>query len=114
MKPARGTRLVEFAALDDPGAKGFSFGSGRDRYECFVVRWRGVVLAYDNVCPHARTSLDWQPDAFFTLDKSALQCATHGAQFDIANGHCFLGPCKGRSLTRLPVAVDAEGWVVVV
>jgi len=113
MKPVSGTRLVEVSALEDPGAKGFTFGGGRERYECFVVRWRGLVLAYENVCPHARTSLDWQPDAFFTLDKSALQCGTHGAQFDIGSGHCFLGPCKGRTLTRLAVHLDAEGWVVV-
>lgn len=101
------------SALAEPGAKGFTFGSGMDRFELFVVRWKGAVLAYENVCPHARTSLEWRPDAFFTLDQSALLCSTHGAQFEVLSGHCFLGPCKGKSLTRIPVMLDPEGWVVI-
>jgi len=113
MKPAPGTRLVDFATLAEPEARDFSFGEGRERFELFVLRWQGHLLAYENVCPHARTSLNWKPGAFFTLDNSALLCATHGAQFDAFTGQCFLGPCKGRSLARFPVMLDADGWVVV-
>lgn len=112
-QPAPGTRLVALAEIPEPGAKGFSFGAGRDRFECFVVRWLGGVFGYVNECPHARTSLDWRPDAFFSRDMSALMCGTHGALFVPESGACFAGPCKGQSLVRFPVALDAAGWVVV-
>lgn len=112
-QPAPGTRLIALAEIPEPGAKGFSFGSGKERFECFVVRWIGGVFGYVNECPHARTSLDWQPDAFFKRDMSALQCGTHGALFVPETGHCFLGPCKGRSLEAFAVEVDDDGWVVV-
>src|SRR3546814_14435808 len=58
-------------------------------------------------------SLDWSPDKFFNLRKDALQCGTHGALFVPESGHCFLGPCKGKSLIRFPVRLDTDGWVVV-
>ncbi|WP_430396664.1 Rieske (2Fe-2S) protein [Ferrovibrio sp.] len=112
MRPEPGTRLIEFSALEEPGAKEFSFGEGKQRFELFVLRWQGQLLAYENVCPHARTPLNWRPGAFFTREKSALMCATHGAQFDALTGLCFLGPCKNRSLTRFPVRLDDDGWVV--
>ncbi len=112
-RPEPGTRLIEFATLEEPGAEGLTFGSGRERFELFVLRWQGRLLAYENVCPHARTTLNWRPGAFFSLDKSALLCATHGAKFDALTGACFLGPCKGKALTRFPVQLDADGWVVV-
>ncbi len=112
-RPAPGTRLLEFATLEEPGAQEFSFGEGRERYLLFVLRWQGHVLAYENICPHARTTLNWRPGAFFSLDKSALLCATHGAKFDALTGQCFLGPCKGKALTRFLVRLDEAGWVVV-
>jgi len=112
-QPAPGTRLIALADIPEPGAKGFSFGAGKEHFECFVVRWIGGVFGYVNECPHARTTLDWSPDKFFNLRKDALQCGTHGALFVPESGHCFLGPCKGRSLIRFPVACDAEGFVVV-
>jgi nitrite reductase/ring-hydroxylating ferredoxin subunit len=112
-QPAPGTRLIAFAELAEPGAKGFSFGEGKERFECFVVRFAGGVVGYVNECPHARTTLDWSPDKFFNLRKDALQCGTHGALFAPESGHCFLGPCKGKSLIPFPVRLDAEGWVVV-
>lgn len=112
-RPAPGTRLVRLADLAEPGAKGFTFGSGKERFACFVVRWLGGVAGYVNECPHARTTLDWQPDAFFTRTRDALQCGTHGALFVPESGVCFQGPCKGKSLAPFAVACDAEGWVVV-
>lgn len=113
MRPPPGERLVPFDALTEPGAQGFTYGAGRERYELFVVRWNGAALAYENVCPHARTSLEWQPGGFFNIERTALQCSTHGALFDVLTGGCFHGPCKGKALTRFPVRVDSEGWVVV-
>lgn len=111
-QPAPGTQLIRFEELAEPGAKGFTFGTGKERFQCFVLRWQGGVFGYVNECPHARTSLDWQPDKFFNLPKDALQCGTHGALFEPVTGQCFLGPCKGKSLLAFPVVQDDTGWVV--
>lgn len=111
-RPAAGTRLIRFDALGETDAKGFTFGEGRERFQCFVVRWQGAVFGYVNECPHARTSLDWQPDRFFNLRRDALQCGTHGALFAPETGLCFLGPCKNRALEPFPVKLDSEGWVI--
>lgn len=110
-QPAPGTRLMAISDLPEPGAKGFTFGAGRQRFECFVLRWQGGVFGYVNECPHARTTLDWKPDAFFSRDMNALMCGTHGALFDPVSGHCFLGPCKGQHLPAFPVALR-DGWVI--
>lgn len=103
--PPPGFALCRFDALADPGAKGFTFGAGRDRFEMFVVRQGARVFGYVNECPHARTTLEWADDRFLSLDKSRLLCATHGAQFRIDDGFCDLGPCTGRSLYPIPVAI---------
>jgi nitrite reductase/ring-hydroxylating ferredoxin subunit len=109
-QPAPGTKLVRFDELAETDAKGFSFGEGKERFQCFVLRWQGGVFGYVNECPHARTSLDWQPDRFFNLRRDALQCGTHGALFEPVSGHCFLGPCKGKSLLPFPVKLE-DGWI---
>ena len=111
-QPAAGTRLLRFDELGETDARGFSFGEGKERFQCFVVRWQGGVFGYVNECPHARTSLDWQPDKFFNLRRDALQCGTHGALFTIYDGACFIGPCKGKALLPFAVKLDPDGWVI--
>ena len=59
-----------------------------------------------------RNALDFMPDRFLTRDGRHLLCSTHGALFDIATGLCLHGPCKGRSLRAVPVALR-DGMVVV-
>lgn len=78
----------------------------------FVVRRDGDVFGYINICPHARTPLDWTPDQFLNRDRTYLLCATHGAQFRIEDGACIAGPCPGASLTPVPVAVESGNIVV--
>ena len=104
--------LCRFDDLGDRDGKGFSFGGGRERFEMFVVRRDDRVFGYVNICPHARTPLDWTPDQFLTRDKTRLLCATHGAQFRIEDGFCVAGPCPGASLTSVPVAIE-DGNVIV-
>tara|TARA_A100001037_G_C15125441_1_gene625919 strand:- start:456 stop:713 length:258 start_codon:yes stop_codon:yes gene_type:complete len=78
----------------------------------FVVRRGEDVFGYVNICPHARTPLDWTPDQFLTRDKTNLLCATHGAQFRIEDGFCVAGPCPGASLIPVPIAIS-DGDVVI-
>ncbi|HEX9460966.1 MAG TPA: Rieske (2Fe-2S) protein [Alphaproteobacteria bacterium] len=103
-------RLCRLEDLADPGAKGFSLRDDRAKVEIFVVRSQGEVRGYVNSCPHIGTPLDFLPDRFLTRDRTEILCSTHGARFEIATGLCLAGPCKGRALTGVPLAVDA-GWV---
>ena len=61
--------------------------------------------AYLNVCPHLGIELNWMPGRFMDSDNLFIQCSTHGALFDIANGLCIAGPCKGRALAPIPAHV---------
>jgi nitrite reductase/ring-hydroxylating ferredoxin subunit len=77
----------------------------------FVVRKKGRIYAYENDCPHQRVPLNWLPDEFLDAEQAAIECSTHRARFRIEDGYCTVGPCVGRSLTPVPVAVK-EGEVI--
>jgi nitrite reductase/ring-hydroxylating ferredoxin subunit len=111
--PTRRTALCRLADIAVPGAKGFSLGDGVDDHEIFVVRDASGVYAYDNVCPHTGGPLDWTPDRFLTLDRRRILCATHGAEFRIADGYCLRGPCAGQSLERCTIEI-VDGLIVLV
>ena len=100
--------------LDDiPDGEGLGFSLGEEEAgplsgghrDIFVVRQGDAVVAYANSCPHLSSPLDWVENQFMTPDKTHIMCATHGAQFRIADGRCVSGPCEGDSLTSLRVTV---------
>ena len=101
--------LCALDELEDGAAKGFVLADGRD---IFVVREVDRVYGYENSCPHQGTPLDWTPETFISEDSGLILCATHGAQFEIADGVCVSGPCEGDRLTAVAVRVDAAGNVV--
>ena len=91
--------------LDDPGCREFSIGEGDWPFRGFVVRSGDDVYAYQNFCVHIGHPLNWVPDSFLTKDKSAIICASHGAQYEIDTGLCFAGPCIGKTLRKVETAV---------
>ena len=91
--------------LDDPGCREFAIGDGDWPYRGFVVRQGDTVYAYQNFCVHVGHPLNWMPDAFLTKDRTAIMCASHGALYEIGSGLCFAGPCVGKSLRKVDVAV---------
>ena len=98
--------------LDDPGSKEFRIGEGDWPFRGFVVRLDDVVYAYQNSCMHVGHPLNWQPDRFLTEDGSQIICSSHGATYNIEEGRCTGGPCKGRSLRKVPVEIrDGEVFV---
>jgi nitrite reductase/ring-hydroxylating ferredoxin subunit len=101
--------LCPLEVIADPGGKGFVLGTR----EIFVVRRGDAVHGYENSCPHTGVPLDWMPDQFLNLDGDLIQCSTHHALFRIEDGACVAGPCAGRGLQPVGVAV-IEGQVVVV
>jgi len=56
--------------------------------------------------------LDWQPDRFLTADGQRILCATHGAEFGIADGVCVRGPCLGDRLEAVMIQVK-DGVILV-
>ena len=91
--------------LSDPGCRGFTIGDGDWPFTGFVVRQGDAVYAYQNYCAHVGHPLNWIPDGFLNKERTAIQCSSHGAMFDIDSGLCFSGPCVGKSLRTVDVAV---------
>lgn len=101
--------------LPDPGAREFFVGEGDWPFRGLVVRRQGQVHAYANNCPHKNHPLNLADDDFLVKVPGGgelLHCASHGALFVPENGLCVVGPCAGRSLTRLACRV-ADGVVLV-
>ena len=78
----------------------------------FIVHLAGQYYAYVNRCPHVGTPLDLWPNEFFSEDKDALVCSTHGATFEPETGRCTGGPCAGDRLTPLPVGREGDEVIV--
>ena len=97
------TVLCSLNEMEDPGSKGFRVGR---REPMFIIREDKNVFGYVNLCPHQGTTLDWKPDAFLTVEKDYILCATHGAIFKIDSGVCVWGPCKGRRLAAVNLRIE--------
>ena len=96
--------LCRLDELPDGGCKGFSPAPGGFT-GLFAVRQDDRVFVYVNACPHIGTPLDWTPDRFLSHDGSLIICATHGAEFRIADGECVRGPCIGDRLEPVVIQI---------
>jgi nitrite reductase/ring-hydroxylating ferredoxin subunit len=105
-----GEAICALDDLDDPGARGFTLGSGKARRNIFLIRKDGAVFAYVNRCPHANQRLDARPGRFLTMDETQIICGGHAALFRIEDGFCTSGPCAGEHLE--PIAVEVVDGVV--
>ena len=63
------------------------------------------VRAWLNICPHAGRRLDWAPGRFLLSKDGLLVFAAHGASFELREGVCVAGPCRGESLRAVAVSV---------
>lgn len=102
------TDLVPLCRLDDVPegeARGFNHGEGAATRELFILRRGDRAYVYENSCPHTGVMLEWQPDVFLNVEKTHIQCATHGALFRIEDGFCVHGPCVGKHLTAVPAKI---------
>ena len=90
--------LCSVLDIPDGGSNGFSTQTSDGRLLYIAVRKKNKIFVYKNVCPHTGMPLDYQPGKFLTADGKLIQCSTHGAKFNIKNGFCISGPCKGDRL----------------
>ncbi|MDX5299572.1 MAG: Rieske 2Fe-2S domain-containing protein [Gammaproteobacteria bacterium] len=103
------TRLLR----QGPLREGECLEFGQDEQAGFLVCHGDQVFAYRNRCPHLGVALNWQPHRFLDLDGLFIQCALHGALFQIDNGFCIAGPCQGRSLEALPIRIIGDDiWLL--
>ncbi|ARU58590.1 Rieske (2Fe-2S) domain-containing protein [Oleiphilus messinensis] len=96
------TLLCSIDEIEPNNARGFEIQG----QSILVVRHETQVYAYLNQCPHTGVELNWMPDRFMDLEKEYIQCSVHGALFKINNGLCIAGPCQGRHLQKIPVAIE--------
>ena len=95
-----------------PGeSKKFLLDVGGREVEGFVVNFAGTHHAYVNRCRHVPMGLDWVENQFFTEDGQYIQCATHGAYYVPDTGECIAGPPCGKSLVRVPLAIEGDAIV---
>lgn len=82
--------------------------------EALVLRTgSGEIVGYRNECRHLPIPIDGMTRRFFTPDGKRLLCALHGAEYNLDDGVCVRGPCKGKALERLRVEIEANDVVVV-
>lgn len=95
------TVLCNTDALAENTAKGFRI----DSHHVLVVNKSGQFYGYVNSCPHIGIMLEFKPDEFLDLEKRFIQCANHGALFEIESGECVSGPCIGQALKPIPLEI---------
>ena len=76
--------------------------------QCFLVYHEGKIHSYMNRCPHTGANLDWVPHQFLDSEKKLIQCATHGALFNIKDGLCLRGPCIGDRLISVENVLEGD------
>jgi nitrite reductase/ring-hydroxylating ferredoxin subunit len=108
--PKAGTFLANISDLPEHGGKDIVFRDGTHQTNIFIQLHKGTVHIYENRCPHAGTPLNMIGDKFLNITKDRLICRTHGALFEIQNGNCVAGPCKGQGLR--PVAFDVKDGAI--
>lgn len=93
-------------------AQGAALAFEVDEVEVIVVNYWGKFYGYVNRCPHLNIELNWQPDQFLDSSGELIECAQHGAQFNIETGECISGPCMGEALTKVALRVEDGGiWL---
>lgn len=103
--PPAGTLIVKLDNLPAHGGKDILFKDGAFQTNIFIQKTQEGVFVYENRCPHAGTPLNMIGDRFLNIDKTHLICRTHGALFNIGDGQCIAGPCKGQSLRAVAFEV---------
>ena len=105
--------MIAFDSMEDGGFVEVEAVLNGDAESLILYRDGQLVRAWLNVCPHAGRRLDWAPGKFLKSKEGHLVCAAHGASFELVNGDCIAGPCRGDSLRSVAVEVR-DGEVVLV
>jgi len=102
---AAASALVALEGIADGGFAEVQATINGDAESLILHRDGDSVRAWLNVCPHAGRRLDWAPGKFLKSKDGLLVCAVHGASFELAQGNCVAGPCRGDRLRAVAVEV---------
>ena len=94
--------LISIDEIDEGNSKGIDY----ENVYLFAIKKNDQIHLYWNRCPHLGTPLEWQEDNFLDEDRELIKCSTHGALFNIDDGLCLIGPCKGKTLQKIPFIID--------
>ena len=94
--------------VPDGGSNGFIAETPAGRQAFLVIRKGDNAFVYINSCPHIGSPLDFEPGKFLNRDKTHIMCSTHGALFNIKDGHCVSGPCAGKDLKKQPIRIEGH------
>ena len=94
-------KIAKLEDLPEGTTKRFSFQRDGMRVDAFVAKFKGEIVAYENLCRHLPITLDYGDGEFFSNDGSLFVCQTHGAFYEPKSGLCVAGPCTGASLIPL-------------
>ena len=106
-------RLCAMADIPDPGSAGFEIKVGDHAMRLMIVRRGTAVYIYENSCPHRRLPLDFKPGQFLDAEQKNIMCTNHIALFQIEDGLCIEGPCKGASLNKFSASIRDDGVFVI-
>ena len=95
--------LLQVELIEDGGFTEVEVMLDGDAESLILHRDGSHVRAWLNVCPHAGRRLDWAPGKFLKSKDGLLVCAAHGASFELAEGQCVAGPCRGDRLRAVAI-----------
>lgn len=101
------TPLCKLADIGDTGKEVRLDSDSGIHWLMLFYRDRNLT-AWRNACPHQGRALNWAPDKFLFSENGLLVCCHHGASFQLSDGHCVDGPCKGAQLTPVPVRIEDD------
>lgn len=84
-----------------------------EQRQLFAVRKDNTIFAYWNICPHRSSPLNWVPNKFLDVENQLIQCALHGALFEIDSGLCVAGPCVGDKLQPIELRHEEQFYYIV-
>ena len=106
------TPLITVAQVADGGFAEAEANIDGDAESLILHRDGDAMRAWYNICPHAGRRLDWAPGQFLKSREGHLVCAVHGATFELDQGLCVAGPCRGESLRAVAIVVrDGQVWL---
>jgi nitrite reductase/ring-hydroxylating ferredoxin subunit len=83
-----------------------------DGAQAFVVRYKGALYAYKNVCPHWGVDLDLGFGDFVDRRAGRIFCRNHAAEFLCDTGLCVSGPCRSRVLEAITLVAEDGAHVL--
>ena len=100
--------LIRRSDLPDSGLIAVDADIDGETASILVDCSRNPLQAWANACPHQGRRLDYAPGKFL-IDKGRLVCAAHGATFQLDDGLCVGGPCRGEHLSSVAIEEGPDG-----